>query len=111
MVAFNPDEYSVADDLYVMVIGPEGRWGTVPARAFIDQISGSRDETWEEISRETEDVLIEDPQSPAELEYRRVLRVTFELTSTSDDSVNRFLQDNPDRRRKLTLIMNPPEIE
>lgn len=112
MAVFDPDNYDVAEDLYVMVIGPEGRWGTVPAKVFIDQFSSNaRDETWQEISRETEDVLIEAPQGPAELEYRRILNVTFELQSTSDEEFNEFLQNNPDQRRRMTLKMNPPDLE
>jgi len=151
--SFNTDAYNVAEDLYVMVIGPEGRWGTVPGKAFLDSFAPANSETWlevnreivsqglavdyelirestgdettefepderrqlrliyripqeqwEEVSRETEDILIEDPDTSAELEYRRVTKITYEMVSDG-------IVDYPaGSRPRSTITLDPPDI-
>lgn len=150
---FDTDAYNVAEDLYVMVIGPEGRWGTVPAKAFLDSFGNANNEVWlevnrevvsqglavdyaliresdgdettqfkpderrtmrliyripqeqwEEVSRETENILIEDPDTDAELEYRRVTKITYEMVSDG-------IVDYPaGQRPRSTITLNPPPI-
>ena len=151
--SFDSDAYNVAEDLYIMVIGPQGRWGTIPAKAFLDSFLSANEELWvevnrevvsqglaidfelvqestggetttfgpgerrverfvyaipheqwEEVSRETENILIEDPDTDAELEYRRVTKITYEMVSDG-------IVDYPaGQRPRSTITLDPPAI-
>lgn len=59
------------------------------------------EEVWIEVERTTEEVTIEDPESNAELKYKRIEKITYELEGSGDGNGN--------NRVSMTLKQNPPE--